>query len=243
MERIVFDKQNQSLFDHSFIDWKEKESRYSLGSYNPNAVTRGTICPQCGAFTGLQWAYGLGGDYESSVLKYTLIKATCKSCKKISIWIKDNGSNKERQIYPRNLTSLPLPNTDMPEDIRTVYEEARNILNDSPRASAALSRLAIDKLTKKLDPDGINLNDRIKNLVAKGLSAQVQKALDIVRVVGNNAVHPGEIDLTDNKDIAVNLLELVNFIVDNQISQPNKIDAIFQTLPEGALKAIQKRDS
>ncbi|EGO9141308.1 DUF4145 domain-containing protein [Enterococcus faecalis] len=241
LKENAFDKQSQLLFNHSFIDWQNNS--YSLGTCPNEAVTQGTICPQCGAFTGLQWVYGLGGEYASSILKYTLIKATCTSCKEISIWLKDGSSDREQQIYPRNLTSLPLPNTDMPEDIRAIYEEARNILNDSPRASAALSRLAIDNLTKKLDPAGTNLNDRIKNLVAKGLSVQAQQALDIVRVVGNNAVHPGEIDLTDNKNIAVSLLELVNFIVDNQISQPNKIDSLFQTLPEGALKAIQKRDS
>jgi hypothetical protein len=35
----------------------------------------------------------------------------------------------------------------------------------------------------------------IGNLVKKGLPPMTQESLDCVRVIGNNAVHPGELDL------------------------------------------------
>ena len=70
----------------------------------------------------------------------------------------------------------------------------------------------------------------------------MQQALDVVRVVGNNAVHPGEIDLTDNRNIAENLFQLVNLIVDIMISQPKHVADMFSSLPSGALEAIKKRD-
>lgn len=56
---------------------------------------------------------------------------------------------------------------------------------------------------------GKRIDDDIANLVRQGLDVKVQKALDVVRVVGNNAVHPGEI-LDDDKATAVQLLSVLN---------------------------------
>ena len=89
---------------------------------------------------------------------------------------------------------------------------------------------------------GKNLNDDIAALVKKGLDERLQKALDVVRVVGNNAVHPGEIDLKDDKAIAVELFRLVNLIVETMIAVPKRIDEMYGDLPPGALAAIDKRD-
>lgn len=57
----------------------------------------------------------------------------------------------------------------------------------------------------------------------------MQKALDIIRVTGNNAVHSG-------------MMDLLNFIVDKMIVQPMEIEKLFNYLPEGALEVIEKRD-
>jgi len=70
----------------------------------------------------------------------------------------------------------------------------------------------------------------------------VQQALDIVRVTGNNAVHPGTIDLKDDRSIAITLFELVNMIVERMIAAPDKIKKMFGGLPPNALEGIQKRD-
>jgi hypothetical protein len=44
-----------------------------------------------------------------------------------------------------------------------------------------------------------------------------------VRVIGNNAVHPGAIDLRDDKATATTLLQLVNLVVDRRISTQKRI--------------------
>jgi len=49
-------------------------------------------------------------------------------------------------IHPRKLTA-PIPHSDMPDDVKEIYEEARNISDISPRAAAALLRVALEKLT------------------------------------------------------------------------------------------------
>lgn len=131
----------------------------------------------------------------------------------------------------------------MPEDVKGIYDEACLVLKASPRSSAALSRLAIEKLVDHLEAHGNNLNSKIADLVSKGLPVRIQQMLDSVRVIGNNAVHPGEIDLSDDTQLALSLLNFINLIVENQISQPKRIDEIYNSLPESNLKSIERRDS
>jgi hypothetical protein len=93
-----------------------------------------------------------------------------------------------------------------------------------------------------LKEHGKDLNKDIGSLVKKGLPDRIQKALDVVRVIGNESVHPGQIDLNDNPAITTKLFELINFIADAMITKPKEIDKLFDGLPDGKKEAIQKRD-
>ena len=172
---------------------------------------------------------------ESLILYNTFI-SSCFNCKKVSIWLCDN------LIYPQS-NDAPPANTDLPDDIREDYDEASNILNLSPRGAAALLRLVIQKLCKELGQKGENINDDIAALVSEGLNQHIQRALDTVRVIGNNAVHPGQIDLRDDREIALSLFAFVNLIVDKMISEPKRIEEAYKGLPERAREAIEKRDA
>jgi hypothetical protein len=130
----------------------------------------------------------------------------------------------------------------MPDEVRRDFEEARLIVSQSPRGACALLRLSVQKLCAELGESGKSINDDIASLVQKGLSVEVQQALDSLLVIGNHAVHPGEMDLTDDPETATALFELLNFIVDDRIAQPKKRAAIFEKLPAGAREAIQARD-
>ncbi|WP_238545214.1 DUF4145 domain-containing protein [Pseudomonas corrugata] len=160
----------------------------------------------------------------------------CFNCHNISIWIYD------KLIYPVVGNVVPA-NPDMSDDIRRDYEEAGAILNQSPRGAAALLRLAIQKLCKELGQPGENINEDIKSLVAAGLDARVQQSLDAVRVIGNSAVHPGKIDIRDDRATAEALFKLLNLIVDKTISEPKHIKEIYESLPESLREAIAKRDT
>jgi hypothetical protein len=127
--------------------------------------------------------------------------------------------------------------------VKPDFDEASRIVNLSPRGAAALLRLCIQKLCDSLEPTAKDLNDAIGRLVKKGLSVQVQQALDVVRVIGNNAVHPGQIDLKDDKATAIRLFELVNLIAEQMISQPKHVQAMFDSLPDTAKQQIQQRDT
>jgi hypothetical protein len=93
-----------------------------------------------------------------------------------------------------------------------------------------------------LGEKGENINDDIASLVKKGLEVEIQQAFDVVRVVGNHAVHPGTIDLKDDAGTALALLQLVNLVIERRIATQKRIAEMFKNLPPGALKQISKRD-
>ncbi|WP_230199384.1 hypothetical protein [Bacillus ndiopicus] len=63
-----------------------------------------------------------------------------------------------------------------------------------------------------------------------------------MRVIGNESVHPGQLDLKDDFETANQLFELINFIVEDRITRPKTIEALFNKLPEGKRKGIEERD-
>lgn len=161
--------------------------------------------------------------------------SSCQRCDFPTIWFG------ETIVFPISSTAEPA-NIDLPEDIAQDYEEAKNISSLSPRGAAALLRLAIQKLCKHLGQSGSNINNDIKALVAAGLPSKVQEALDSVRVIGNEAVHPGELDLRDDRETANKLFRLVNFIAQKMITEPREIDEIYGALPADKLDGIKRRD-
>lgn len=167
---------------------------------------------------------------------HNLYVSQCYNCHKLAIWVS------ERLVFPECKTTIA-PNSDLPDNIIRDYEEARSIVDLSPRAAAALLRLGIQKLCAYLGESGKDLNNDIKNLVAKGLDPVVQQSLDIVRVIGNESVHPGTIDLNDDRETALRLFELVNAIAEQMISHPKKVREMYGKLPEEKRKAIQVRDA
>ncbi|NOY48403.1 MAG: DUF4145 domain-containing protein [Chlorobi bacterium] len=175
-----------------------------------------------------------GGVYLYNNI-YNLNLSKCYSCKKISVWVHDE------LLFPQKEYIIP-PNKDLPQDILNDYEEASSILAKSPRGAAALLRLAIQKLCMHLGQPGKHLNSDIAALVKEGLNTQVKEALDIVRVIGNNAVHPGQIDLQDNDETAKSLFGLVNIISEKMITEPKHVKSMFDNLPDNAKNQIKKRD-
>jgi hypothetical protein len=131
----------------------------------------------------------------------------------------------------------------MPPDVKEDYEEARGIVGRSLRGACALLRLGVQKLCKDLGGKGKGINDDIKTLVEKGLPVEVQQALDALRVIGNNAVHPGELDLKDDQETATALFGALNFIVENRITEPKKRKELWEKLPQRAKEVIAERNN
>jgi hypothetical protein len=181
--------------------------------------------------------FGEKGDtiYSSRPLENVFV-SQCYTCSSLALWLHD------RLIYPSMMTG-PSPNPDLSADVMRDYEEARSILDISPRGAAALLRLCVEKICNELGAHGKDINEKIAHLVSQGLPTQVQQALDAVRVIGNEAVHPGKMDLRDDRDTASQLFGLVNFIVEDRISRPKQITNIYEMIPQVKRDGIAKRDA
>lgn len=205
----------------------------------PQRGKKSFTCPHCGVFSQ-QDLYAdnatlqYGGIYNERTEHFPISTSVCTHCKGYVIW---NLTNK---VYPIS-GDAPLPNPDMPDDVKITYLEASSILGFSPRGSAALLRLGIQLLCMHLGCKGKSINDDIGKLVKDGLPEKLQQALDIVRVIGNNAVHPGQIE-TDDPETAQSLFHLTNIIVESMISVPKRVNNLYATLPAVVLDGITKRD-
>lgn len=159
-------------------------------------------------------------------------------CRQFSYWISG------KLVYPKILTNLP-PHGDMPDSVVGYYNEARQIAGDSPRAAAALLRLAAKKLCEELGETEQNLNRDIGNLKKKGLPESVIQSLDSLRITGNEGgAHEGQIDLSgeDNKPLVEKLFRLLNFIVEKTIAEPRNVEETFHSMPEGQKQSVKDRD-
>ncbi|SIO22763.1 DUF4145 domain-containing protein [Paraburkholderia phenazinium] len=204
--------------------------------YPPKFKEQQFHCVHCGVFSAQYWG---GFQYRSqgSFLTHPKLDyCECLHCSAWSIWYEG------RMLVPA-VASVPPPHEDFPEAPKVDYDEARDIVGRSPKAAAALLRLSLQKLMRELGEKGVNINDDIKSLVAKGVPDFVQQALDYCRVVGNNAVHPGEIVIDDTPEVALALFEMLNVIVEVRVAIPKRIRAQYDELPEAARKAIEKRDA
>lgn len=224
-------------------------------------------CPHCEAFADHEWRMTLGrriwansknappsetrgdgtqisykdgvralnGQSSADAFIQNVFLSKCESCEEVTIWVGD------KQIYPA-VSSAPVINPDTPEAIAADYHEAASIMSSSPRGAAALLRLAIQKLCAFLGEDGKNINKDISELVKKGLDHRIQQALDALRVIGNEAVHPGTMDLNDDPKTVESLFKLFNIIVDRMISEPKHIASVYELLPPEKIAQIEARD-
>jgi hypothetical protein len=209
-----------SIYQHNYFNYRK-----SIDSYDQKPIE---------AFLDL-----MKNKLPNGIDQYfsnNLSVAKCHSCSNVSVWIDKSI------VYPKSI-SIESPNVDMNKDIRELYHEAATIFLDSPKGATAILRLALQKLLVQIGKDGKNINNNIKELVAEGLNPKMQQALDFLRVIGNNAVHPGQIDLDDNKDIALKLFKILNMIADDLITKPKDMEDLYNDIiPEDTKGHINQRD-
>lgn len=196
------------------------------------------------AMTNLSEGTHLAGDativWSGTSSNYSGLKrftaAVCSNCEGLSLWLVD------RCIFPIKSTA-PAPSPDLPPEAATDYEEAARVLPYSPRAATALLRLCTEKLLGSLLQRSDRIDNMIGDMVKLGISPMLQEAMDVLRVTGNEAVHPGQMEDIDDLGTALSMFGLVNLIVDQMITQPKHVGQLFANLPAGKRAAIQARNA
>ncbi|MDE9543725.1 DUF4145 domain-containing protein [Xenorhabdus bovienii] len=193
----------------------------------------------------MSWADMIYQDGTASNLQ----KVQCLVCKQDSIWLtKDRYFRGKfvntigKMIHP-DQTDIAPPENDMPDGIKEDYNEAASIFSRSPRGAAALLRLGLQKLCKHLGEKGENINNDIRSLAGKNvLPPLVISVADTVRITGNNAVHPGEMNDEDFDLIASKLFGLLNFIVRKGIVEPKELQSLYERMPEKPRQSAEAAD-
>jgi hypothetical protein len=161
----------------------------------------------------------------------------CPECHDKSIWIAkvDTRFSPEREtgeyvlVYPRSGRVSMGP--EVPDVHAEHYQEACRVLSDSPKASAALSRRALQLLLRdvaKVKPS--DLSKEIDEVLASNaLPSHLARAIDAVRQLGNFAAHPikstntGEIVEVEPGE-AEWLLDVIEGLFDFYFVQPALLD-------------------
>jgi len=213
------------------------QNKYTSPKYKEDAFN----CPHCGAYSNQTWSWekcgvpASYGGYTGSSESYYF--AQCARCRNYSIWFH------EEMVFPCATGVEPI-NDDAPDDVKKDYEEASKVLYLSPKSSNALLRLALQKLCIHLGADNNKLDVMIGQLVKeKGLSPKIQKAMDAIRIYGNDSVHIGEIRDSDTVDTAIKLFHIINIIIESMITDDKIIDGLMSGVGEGQKKHIRNRDS
>ena len=187
-------------------------------------------------------------DIEKNVNEEWLIsKSRCPECLKLIIYLIDgkivsnqiefishfSSSRKKYLVYPKSISRSPI-SPDIPNQYSDDYKEASLILQDSPKACAALCRRCLQNILRnKANIKPSNLYDEIQEIIdSKILPSQLNDAIDAVRIIGNFAAHPtkslntGEIVDVDPEEAewSLNVLEALFdfFFIQPKILQDKK---------------------
>jgi len=110
-------------------------------------------CPSCGVYAHQHFAGAMRTVGGTGPLSQALTEvdgysvSACSRCSQPLIWYG------RAVVHPR-YGSTPTPHSDMPEGVKSDYEEARQVSDLSPRSASALLRLALQKLCVELGQPG-----------------------------------------------------------------------------------------
>ena len=219
-------------------------------------------CPWCGTVVNVSW-----DEKNLKVPCWSFKVASCPSCKEILIKLKipvrpvfsdvaasfvtGDREFDEFFIYPKNPIRRQFAKP-IPDELSKDYQEAATILNDSPNASAALSRRCLDHLLqRKAGGTGKNLSDDIDKVLQSGvLPPNLSERIDAIRQIGKFGAHPlkstntGQIiDVEpDEAEWSLDILkDLLEFYYVTQVQHEQKMESLNAKLDDAGKKGDVKK--
>lgn len=137
----------------------------------------------------------------------------------------------------------------MPEKVRELYDEGRDVWPISRRAGAALARAALEAMLRNAHGGSKKNLDNLIADVTPTLPSHLGSLLDIVRHAGNKSLHvddePDDVMVLvldeGNTEIGPLIFEVVNQLVDEQVTKPAMAKNLVNSLPDGVREAIERR--
>ena len=173
---------------------------------------------------------------------YELKNGLCPACGELIIILTDGRIEDNRdglEIYELGAEFIIYPvhkNTrDLPIEVQGIYRkdffEACQVLEISPKASAAISRRLLQHLLREeFNIKRKNLVQEIEEFISKhDIPTYLKESVDAVRHIGNFAAHPQK-SITTGEIIDVEhgeaewLLEVLEALFDFSIVQPKRLD-------------------
>jgi hypothetical protein len=143
--------------------------------------------------------YGVGEDPDGGM---GVLFSQCPACQRYNVllgrgeWLYSHGivqskGMKKTFVHPRGVSREPL-HPSIPTDFSADYIEACNVLDISPKASAALSRRCLQHILRDCAKvTAPNLDQEIQQVIkASMVPSYIADSLDAVRNIGNFAAHP-----------------------------------------------------
>lgn len=204
------------------------------------------VCNHCGiAFS--ESVHIIGSAFETNRLwSYEFEQYDCPECTRSNIYLVTRYSTSimntgdeigRRLVLPATANSQTLP-LDIPERFRQDFSEASQVLDISPKASAALSRRLLEGiLVENGAPASKNLFEQIEYAVSNGIPSYISNELDYIRQIGKFAAHAksdratGEI-IDVEKEEAEAMLSIIDLLCDHYYVMPEKAKRRHQQLEE-----------
>jgi len=163
---------------------------------------KGTKCPHC--------LVSFHPDFKRQILMsdkdgtWDALHSLCPTCAKAIIILERGKASFSKEgrhlaveevllVYPKG-SVRPTPPTEVPAHIAEDYAEACRVLQDSPKASAALSRRCLQSVLREAaHVNSGDLSNEIQEVIDKGgLPSHLSENIDAVRQIGNFAAHPNK---------------------------------------------------
>lgn len=172
---------------------------------------------------------GFHATEQTDALKVEMFKCpTCKETIARTLGIGSKYRGVVTNIYPKSLAKQ-FPDF-IPQQIREDYEEAYSIVNLSPKASATLSRRALQGMIR--DFHGIKKSRLVDEIDAleEIVTIPEKTVLDSIRNIGNVGAHT-EKDINVILEIkpgeAENLLKVIEFFMNSWYIARHNIEVLF----------------
>ena len=216
---------NPQLTDPALIFASQSLSIPTALTYKANAF----ICPYCLAYAHQDWrelAYiRRFHDYTQIIPQIPELEvAVCDYCHQYTIW------RSGLMIYPAAPQAESVE-MNLELEARRNYQEAKTIMDHSPRMAVALLRLCLQGVCEQLDEKSDNLHKNFTRLVRRGLPPKLLAELRRLRVFGKEAIDLSKLDKKEDRETAMSLLKVIDLIVEIMIACPRRVNDLHRTSP------------